>query len=101
MVVCERLWHKLNYFLFCRNFEKLFSVCAEILVIILKSKFEAFWLTGLIANGFGINFCFLICQNFEKKFIICVEILIMIIKSNSKAFQLFSHLLEVKDDVGI
>jgi hypothetical protein len=55
----------------------------------------------LIANGFGINFCFLICQNFEKKFIICVEILIMIIKSNSKAFQLFSHLLEVKDDVGI
>jgi hypothetical protein len=32
---------------------------------------------------------------------ICVEILIIIIESNSEAFQPFSHLLEVKDDVGI
>jgi hypothetical protein len=30
------LQHKLNYFLFCQIFEKLFIICAEILIIIIK-----------------------------------------------------------------
>ncbi len=25
-------WHKLNYFSFCQNFEKLFIICAKILI---------------------------------------------------------------------
>jgi hypothetical protein len=54
-MVCDRFRHKLNYFSFCQKFEKIFTDYAEILIIILKSKFEAFQMTGLIANGFRIN----------------------------------------------
>ncbi len=40
-VVPKWIWHKLNYFSFCRVFEKLFSICAEISI---KSKVQ---LSGL------------------------------------------------------
>ncbi len=46
-VACEWFWHKLNYFLFCWNFEKIFSICAEILIITIKSNFEALQLLGV------------------------------------------------------
>jgi hypothetical protein len=34
-VVHKWFWHKLNYFLFCQNFEILFIICAEIIIIII------------------------------------------------------------------
>jgi hypothetical protein len=36
------IWHKLNYFLFCETFGKLFIICVEILI---KSKFQLLGLT--------------------------------------------------------
>jgi hypothetical protein len=41
--------HKLNYFLFCWNFEKLFITCAKIIIIIIKlnSKIYNYWIWTL------------------------------------------------------
>ncbi len=73
IVAYERFWHKLNYFLFCPNFEKIFSICAEILIIIIKSKFEALRLLNLF-------------------FSVCAEILIIIIKSKFEALWLLNFI---------
>ncbi len=37
-VVHERFQHKLNYFLFCQNFEKMFTICGKNLIIIIIIK---------------------------------------------------------------
>jgi hypothetical protein len=36
IVLCEQFQHKLNYFIFIQNFEKIFFTCADILIIIIK-----------------------------------------------------------------
>ncbi len=40
IVIHEQFHHKLNYFLFCQYFEKLFITCAQILIIIIKLNSE-------------------------------------------------------------
>ncbi len=80
-----RFWHKLNYFLFCRNFEFFFffSICAEILILIIKSKFEALWL---------LIFFFYLCWNFNNYY------KIKIWSTSIIGFKLQMYrLLEVKD----
>ncbi len=47
VILYEQFQHKLNYFLFCQKFEKIFTTCAEILIIIIKSNSEMLWLSGL------------------------------------------------------
>jgi len=46
-VVHEQFQHKLNYFLFYQNFEKIFTICVKNLIIIIIIKFEIFRLSGL------------------------------------------------------
>jgi hypothetical protein len=46
-IVHKQFQHKLNYFLFCQNFEKQFTTCGEILIIIIKSDSEIFRLLSL------------------------------------------------------
>ncbi len=42
IIIREQIQHKLNYFLFCQNFEKIFTTCAQILTITIKSNFKIF-----------------------------------------------------------
>ncbi len=42
IVVHKQFWHKLNYFLYFQIFEKIFFICVEILISIIKLNFDVF-----------------------------------------------------------
>ncbi len=41
-IIHEWFGHKLNYFLFCQNFEKIFFIYVKFLITIIKLKFDVF-----------------------------------------------------------
>jgi hypothetical protein len=47
-IVTEPFWHKLNYFSFCRIFEKIFITCAKILISYIGNKSRHVFFSGVV-----------------------------------------------------